>query len=92
MKRTTIASIVFWVLFIGSFGLYKRYPLVDTVWVFVGRLCILALAVFTLVKAYLDHGKTRAFSYQGYPRWLERFLMDEEDRPRKQNRKQNKVP
>lgn len=86
MKRTTIATILFWSLFVGSFGLYKRYPLVDTIWVVTGRLCILALAVFTLVKAYKDHGKTGTFSYQGYPRWLLRFLIDEEDQRQQQDK------
>ena len=80
MKHTTIAAIVFWAIFIGSFGLYKRYPVVDTVWVVVGRLFIPALAVFTLIKAFRDHGKSGKFSYQGLPRWLERFLIDEEDK------------
>lgn len=86
MKRTTIATILFWGLFIGSFGLIKRYPLVDAIWVVTGRLCILALAVFTLIKAYRDHGKTGTFSYQGYPRWLLQFLIDEKDERPKQDK------
>ncbi len=86
MKRTTIAAIVFWILFIGSFGLYEYYPGVDTVWVVVGRLILLALAVFALIKTYRDRTTTGKFSYQGLPRWLERFLMDEEDTPQKQDK------
>lgn len=79
MKRTTIAALVFWIIFIGSFGLYRRFPLVDTVWVVVGRLSILALAIFALIKACRDHEKAGRLTYQGLPRWLERFLMDEEE-------------
>lgn len=89
MKKTTITTLIFWALFIGSFGLYRWYPLVDTVWVVTGRSLILALAVFTLVKAYRDHGKTGTFSYQGYPRWLLRFLIDDDEDSPTTKRKQH---
>jgi len=86
MKRTTIAAVVFWAIFIASFGLYKYYSVIDTVWVVVGRLIILALAVYAVIKTYRDHAATGKFSYQGLPRWLERFMFDEEDSPGKQGK------
>ena len=81
MNRTTVISIVFWVVFIASFGLYKYFPLVDTVWVIALRVVLLALAVLTLALTFRHHATTGEFSYHGYPKWLLRLLIDEEDRP-----------
>ena len=78
MKRSTIITIVFWIFFLGSFGLYGHYPVVDTIWVVVGRLFILALGVVVLAQIFRDRGKVGNFSY-GFPRWLQRILMDEEE-------------
>jgi len=78
MRRTTAVSIVFWIGFIASLGVYKYFPVIDTVWVIALRLVLLALAVFTLIRAFRHHTTTGEFSYQGYPKWLLRFLIDEE--------------
>ncbi|MGA2346086.1 MAG: hypothetical protein ABSF93_08780 [Candidatus Sulfotelmatobacter sp.] len=79
MRRTTLVSIAFWIVFIASFGLYKYFPVIDYVWVIALRLALLALAVVTLIRALRHHRTTGEFSYQGYPKWLLRFLIDEED-------------
>lgn len=70
MRRTTVVWIVFWIAFIPSLGIYKYFPVIDTVWVIALQLVLLGLAVFTLTRAFRHHTKTGEFSYQGYPKWL----------------------
>lgn len=86
MSRTTVVSIAFWIVFIASFGLYKYFPLIDTVWVVVLRVVLFALAVLTLARTFRHQATTGEFSYHGYPKWLLRFLIDEEQSPRKLDR------
>lgn len=87
MTRTTVVSIVFWVSFVTSLGLYKYLPVIDTVWVIALQLILLGLSVLTLTGVFRHRTTTGEFSRQGYPRWLLRFLIDEEknrkpDQPR----------
>ena len=72
-------AILFWILFALSLALYERYPGLDTAWYAAGKLVLLLLAVVSLVRVIRHRDRTEAISYQGLPRWLLRFLMDEDD-------------
>jgi hypothetical protein len=79
MTRRWIPAIVFWALFIVSLGLYDRYPWLDTVWYAAGMLFLLLVASYSVVRIFRHRHETTTISYQGIPRRLERFFLDEDD-------------
>jgi hypothetical protein len=78
-QRQTITAIVFWVLFLGSIAFVRSFPALDMVWVFGGYLFLLVVAVFSLIQTFRDHKERGQFSYRGVPRWLGRFLSENEN-------------
>lgn len=83
-----IPAIIFWALFIVSIGLYERYPWLDTVWYFALLFFILFVAVYSVVHIHRHRHEATAIAYQGVPRWLERFFLDErDDQPRRTERR-----
>lgn len=81
MIRRWIPAIAFWVLFAVSFAFYGRYPWLDTLWYAAYVLFVFFLAVFSVVQICRHRHEMTTISYQGLPRWLERFLLDENDDP-----------
>jgi len=77
--RSWIPPVIFWALFLVSLGLGKRYSWLDTVWYAAGMLFLLGLSVFSVVHKFRHRHETSSISYQGVPRWLERFSLDEEE-------------
>lgn len=73
-----IAPAAFWILFATSIGLGRRYAWLDTAWYVLGMLVILALAVYSVIHSVRNRGQEGALSSKGIPRWLERFLLDQE--------------
>jgi hypothetical protein len=80
--RQTITAIVFWGLFLGSIAFVRRFPGLDTAWVFAGYLFLSGVAVFSLIQTFRDHKERGQFSYRGVPRWLSRFLSENENNHR----------
>jgi hypothetical protein len=86
MSRRWIPVIVFWILFITSIGLGKRYAWLDTVWYVAGMLFLLGISVYSIVHILRHRYEADSISYRGIPRWLERFSTDETDQDERTKR------
>ncbi len=71
--------VIFWAAFLVSVGLGKRYSWIKTVWYAAGMLFLLGLSVYSLVHKFRHRHETSGISYQGIPRSLRQFLLDERD-------------
>lgn len=81
-QRRWVPVAVFWILFVSSIGLGRRYPRLDSIWYVVGMALLLGLSIYSFSYALRHRKEPDAFSSKGIPRWLERFLLDEpEDDP-----------
>ena len=68
--RSWIPGIVFWVLFLASLVLGKRYSWLDTVWNIAWLSLLLVLAICAVVQMFRDSHATGAFvGCRGVPRW-----------------------
>lgn len=76
--RSWIPALLFWSLFAACVGLARRYLWPDSIWYAVGMLFVLALSAYSLIYALRHRDETGCFSSKAIPRWLERWLMDEE--------------
>lgn len=73
-KRWLVCA-AFWLLFLVSNALSRRYPWLDTVWV-----CAISLAVVATAVNFVLHwlsGNATEMTYRGYPRWFMSFAHDE---------------
>jgi len=77
--RGWIPAVIFWAAFLVSVGLGKHYSRLDTVWYAAGMLFLLGLSGYSLVYKFRHRRETGGISYQGIPRPLQRFLLDEKD-------------
>ena len=65
-----IPGIVFWVLFLGSLLIGKRYWWVDTVWSVVWLTFLGVIAICAAVGFFRGGGENGAYvSHRGVPRW-----------------------
>lgn len=79
MKRTTIFGISFWALFLASAALSARYRWLDTAWLFACILFGIIASVFSIVEMFRNHRVSGEYIYyRGVPRWMRRFLVDDE--------------
>jgi hypothetical protein len=66
-----IPGIVVWVWFLGSIGLAKRYPWLDSVWNVAWMLFLLVVAVCSAVQVFRHRHEAGAYvGYRGVPRWV----------------------
>ena len=79
LDRKWLPAIIFWGLFGVSLALYKRYPWLDTLWYSVAMLFLLVVAGYSIVQIVRHRHETTTSSYQGLPRWLQKFSLDEKD-------------
>jgi len=80
--RGWISTIVFWGLFVASIGLCKRYQWLDTAWYIAIVLFLFGVSTYSVIYKFRHYDETNGVSYQGIPRWLQRFFLDEEDHSR----------
>jgi hypothetical protein len=68
--RSWIPGIVFWILFVASFALGKRYWWIDTAWnaVWFGLLLVIAVASVVHILRSRDEGDSY-LNHRGVPRW-----------------------
>ena len=68
-------TIFFWVFFIGSIALYRRYPFLDKIWLIA---CFGVLAIFStlhLIRVSRQMGQDQSnVSYRGVPAWFREML------------------
>lgn len=76
-RRGWTQVLVFWILFAASIGLGRGYPWLDTIWYAAGVLVLLSLSIYSIVYRIRHSRETGTITYQGLPRWLVRFSMDE---------------
>jgi hypothetical protein len=68
--RTWIPGIVFWVLFLASLALGKRYPWLDSIWYAAWMLFLLVIAVHAGIHIFRKRKETDGYvGYRGVPRW-----------------------
>lgn len=77
--RGWIPVVIFWAAFLVSVGLGKHYSWIKTVWYAAGILFLLGLSVYSLVYKFRHRHETGYISYQGIPRSLRQFFLDEKD-------------
>ena len=78
--RGWIFAVVFWTLFAASVGLYKRYQWLDTAWYIAMMIFLFAVSAYSVIYKFRHCHETSGISYQGIPRWLQQFSLDEENR------------
>ena len=84
-NRSWIPGIVFWVLFLGSLALGKRYPWLDTIWYAAWMLFLLVVGVYAVTETFRKRKETDGYiGYRGVPRWVVTFFGDDVE-PRKLN-------
>ena len=76
--RKWISILVFWVLFAASITLATRYLWIKTLWYLAGLLVIVTLSIYSLAYAIRHPDETGDLSVQGIPRWVRRFVEDDE--------------
>jgi len=79
LDRKWLPAIVFWSLFGVSLAFYKRYPWVDTLWYSAAMLFLLMVAGYSIIQIVRHRHESTTISYQGLPRWLQKFSLDEKD-------------
>jgi hypothetical protein len=79
LYRKWLPAIVFWGLVGISLAFYKRYPWVDTLWYSGAMLFLLMVAGYSIIQIVRHRHETTTISYQGLPRWLRKFMLDEQD-------------
>jgi hypothetical protein len=63
-----------------SIGLYRRYPLVDTIWNVAWLLLLIAAAGSSVVNIFRDRGQAAGYvGYRGVPRWVIRLFYGKPD-------------
>jgi len=78
-----IPGIAFWVLFLGSLALAKRYPWLDTIWYFGWMLVLLVVCVYAVTQIFRRRKETDGYiGYRGLPRWVVTLFGDDVE-PRK---------
>ena len=88
-NRSWIPGIVFWVLFLGSLALGKRYPWLDAVWYWAWMLFLLVVGVYAMTRIFGNRHETGGVvGYRGVPRWVVTLFGDEVDPPRQPPEKQ----
>ena len=77
--RSWIPGIVFWLLFLVSLALGKRYLWLDTVWYGAWMLFLVVIAVFSVVQIFRKRDEMSGYvGYRGVPRWVVRLFGDDE--------------
>ncbi len=70
-----IPGIVVWIWFLGSIGLAKRYPWLDSVWNAAWMLFLPVVAVCSTVQVFRGRNETGGYvGYRGVPRWVVTLL------------------
>jgi len=78
--RSWIPGIVFWVLFLVSLALGRRYPWLDTVWYGAWMLFLGVVAVFSVAQIFMNRHENGGYvGYRGVPRWVVRLFGDDEN-------------
>ncbi len=78
--RGWIPGIVFWVLFLGSLALGRRYWWVDAVWNVAWLLFLAAVAICAAVGIFRNRDKSGSYmGYRGVPRWAATLFGGEVD-------------
>jgi hypothetical protein len=72
-----IVAVVFWIWFVGSIALVKRYPWLDSVWSAAWMLLLAVAAVWSTIQTF-RHGRHAGgyVGYRGVPRWLAVLFSD----------------
>jgi hypothetical protein len=74
-RLSWIPGIVVWVWLLGSIGLAKRYPWLDSVWNIAWMLFLLVVAVSSTVQVFRHRQETGGYvRYRGVPRWIVTLL------------------
>jgi hypothetical protein len=78
--RSWIPTITFWVLFLTSLALGRRYPWLDTVWYAAWMLFLLVVAVAAAIDIFQNrHAPGGYVGYRGVPRWAVRLFGSSDD-------------
>jgi hypothetical protein len=78
-RRRWIAIIAFWILFVASVGLVRRYPWGDTAWSALWALLIIVAVVYSVGEMFRRGRRTGEYIYsRGVPRWLWWIVYDDE--------------
>jgi hypothetical protein len=87
--RSWIPGIVFWVLFLGSLALGKRYPWLDAVWYWAWMFFLLVVGLYAVTQIFRNRHETGGFvGYRGVPRWVVTLFGGEVDPSAKPPKKQ----
>jgi len=78
--RGWIPGIAFWVLFLTSLALGKRYPWLDSIWYGAWLLLLLVVAISSVIEIFRRRHETGGVvGYRGVPRWVVRLFGADED-------------
>jgi hypothetical protein len=73
--RSWVPTIIFWVLFLASLALGKRYPWLDTVWYAAWMLFLLVVAIAAAIDIFRYRDAPGGYiGYRGVPRWAVRLF------------------
>ena len=73
--RSWIPGIVFWVLFLVSIGLARRYRWLDPIWNVAWIAFLIVIATWSVVETFRKRGKAGGYvGYRGIPRWVVRLF------------------
>jgi hypothetical protein len=68
--KSWIPGIVFWILFLASIGLQRRYRWVDAIWNLAWLLFLLLVAIHATFEIFGNQSKAGGYvGYRGVPRW-----------------------
>jgi succinate dehydrogenase hydrophobic anchor subunit len=76
-RISTVVAVVFWIWFLGSLALVKRYPWLDAVWNAVWILLLVVASIWVSIQRFRGiRGASGYIGYRGVPRWLAALFTD----------------
>jgi len=79
-RRRWIFIVAFWILFVASIALVRRWPWIDTAWNALWLLLLIVAAVYSVREMLKRGGRSGEYFYsRGVPRCLWWIVLDDEE-------------